>query len=91
MGTELGKPSTARWNFELQRLTHGRAVWYVAAVWSYAFSSGCARLTSDSSLHFWERSEVEASLHIAGFALDEVREALDRPGRKLVFLARRRR
>jgi SAM-dependent methyltransferase len=47
-------------------------------------------LRSDSTLRFRERDEVEADLHAAGFRLDEVRDAPDRPGLELVFVARRR-
>jgi hypothetical protein len=44
---------------------------------------------SRSTLRFRTRSEVEASLRAAGFTLDEVRDAPDRPGLELVFIARR--
>ncbi|MFI6412383.1 MULTISPECIES: class I SAM-dependent methyltransferase [unclassified Streptomyces] len=46
-------------------------------------------LTSDSTLRFRERAEVEADLLAAGFVVDEVRDAPDRPGREFVFIARR--
>ncbi|WP_411081219.1 class I SAM-dependent methyltransferase [Streptomyces sp. cmx-18-6] len=46
-------------------------------------------LTSDSTLRFRERAEVEADLTARGFVVDEVREAPDRPGREFVFVARR--
>jgi SAM-dependent methyltransferase len=41
------------------------------------------------TLRFPERAEIEASLARHGFAVSEVREAPDRPGRELVFVARR--
>ena len=41
------------------------------------------------TLRFRSRAEVEVSLIAAGFELAEVRDAPDRPGRELVFLARR--
>jgi SAM-dependent methyltransferase len=44
-------------------------------------------LTSDSTLCFRHREEVTASLHANGFSVDEVRDAPDRPGRELVFIA----
>jgi SAM-dependent methyltransferase len=44
-------------------------------------------LTSDSTLRFRDRDEVDASLSASGFTVDEVREAPDRPGREFVFLA----
>ena len=40
-------------------------------------------------LRFRDRAEVENDLSSAGFELLEVRDALDRPGREFVFLARR--
>jgi SAM-dependent methyltransferase len=46
-------------------------------------------ITSRSTLRFRGRTEIEESLRAAGFALDEVRDAPDRPGRELVFVARR--
>ena len=44
-------------------------------------------LTSDSTLHFRDRNNVTASLHSNGFGVDDVRDAPDRPGRELVFIA----
>jgi len=46
-------------------------------------------LTSDSTLRFRERAEIEAELQASGYVLHEVRAAPDRPGRELVFFARR--
>jgi len=43
----------------------------------------------DSTLRFRARGEVEAALVATGFAVDTVRGAPDRPGRELVFFARR--
>jgi SAM-dependent methyltransferase len=45
-------------------------------------------LTSDSTLRFRERDEVERDLVAHGFAVEDVRDAPDRPGRELVFIAR---
>jgi SAM-dependent methyltransferase len=56
---------------------------------TYVFSSDGAVLTSDSTLWFRERAEVEESLAAAGFAVDEVRDAPDRPGKEFVFVARK--
>jgi len=53
------------------------------------FASDGEVLTSDSTLRFRERDEVEVSLTAQGFVVDEVRGAPDRPGREFVFLARR--
>jgi SAM-dependent methyltransferase len=44
-------------------------------------------LTSDSTLRFREREEVETDLRACGYVLREVRDAPDRPGRELVFVA----
>jgi prevent-host-death family protein len=53
------------------------------------FESDGAVLTSESTLRFRHRDEVTASLAAAGYMVDEVRQAPDRPGRELVFIARR--
>jgi hypothetical protein len=45
------------------------------------------RLRASSTLRFRRRDEVAASLQAAGFAVDEVRDAPDQPGRELVFIA----
>jgi SAM-dependent methyltransferase len=54
---------------------------------TYVFASDGAVLTSDSTLRFRSRGEVERSLRRAGFGCREVRDAPDRPGRELVFVA----
>lgn len=53
------------------------------------FGSDGAVVTSDSTLRFRERDEVEATLTSLGYAVAEVRDAPDRPGREFVFFARR--
>ena len=53
------------------------------------FESDGAVLTSDSTLRFRSRDAVRDSLVAAGFTVDEVRDAPDRPGREFVFVARR--
>lgn len=55
--------------------------------WTFIFDDG-QTLTSDSTLRFREREEVEADLISAGFAVDDVRDAPDRPGKEFVFIAR---
>lgn len=57
--------------------------------WSYVFAADGRTLTSDSTLRFRERGEVEAELAARGFVVEDVREAPDRPGKELVFVARR--
>jgi ubiquinone/menaquinone biosynthesis C-methylase UbiE len=55
--------------------------------WTFRFEADGAELTSDSTLRFRSRSEIEASLVDAGFEVAGVRDAPDRPGRELVFIA----
>ncbi|RSM71575.1 class I SAM-dependent methyltransferase [Kibdelosporangium aridum] len=56
--------------------------------WTYVFESDGQTLTSDSTLRFRERDEVEADLVAHGYTVTDVRDAPDRPGREYVFLAR---
>lgn len=46
-------------------------------------------IVSRSTLRFRSRAAIESSLADAGFSVDDVRDAPDRPGRELVFVARR--
>jgi len=57
--------------------------------WTLVFASDGQVLTSDSTLRFRERDEVEAALVAHGYVVHEVRDAPDRPGREFVFVARR--
>lgn len=57
---------------------------------TYRFESDGAMLTSDSTLRFRERSEIEDDLRSVGFTVSEVRDAPDRPGLEFVFVAERR-
>ncbi|MDT0277072.1 class I SAM-dependent methyltransferase [Blastococcus goldschmidtiae] len=57
--------------------------------WTFRFGHDRAELTSDSTLRFRSREELTGSLAAAGFAVDDVRDAADRPGAEWVFLARR--
>jgi SAM-dependent methyltransferase len=57
---------------------------------TWIFHHDGAELTSDSTLRFRERGEVEADLHRHGFVVTDVRDAPDRPGREFVFIARPR-
>ncbi|BCJ41792.1 methyltransferase [Actinoplanes ianthinogenes] len=54
----------------------------------YRFHADGAVVTSESTLRFRSRAEIEESLDAAGFAVLEVRDAPDRPGRENVFIAR---
>ncbi|MDQ0717951.1 SAM-dependent methyltransferase [Streptomyces luteogriseus] len=57
--------------------------------WTYVFAADGQTLTSDSTLRFRERLEVEAALAAQGYVVEDVRDAPDRPGREFVFVARR--
>jgi len=56
---------------------------------TWVFASDGIVLTSDSTLRFRERDEVQSALVAAGYVVEDVRDAPDRPGRELVFFARR--
>jgi len=55
---------------------------------TFVFEADRVTLTSDSTLRFRRAEEVADSLMSAGFVVDELRGAPDRPGRELVFVAR---
>lgn len=57
--------------------------------YTYTFLADGAVVTSDSTLRFRSRDEVETSLAAYGYRILEVREAPDRPGHEFVFIARR--
>jgi hypothetical protein len=57
---------------------------------TFVFDGDGAVLTSDSTLRFRTHGELADSLATAGFVVDEVRDAPDRPGLELVFIARKR-
>ena len=56
---------------------------------TFVFGSDGAVLTSQSWLRFRGRDELTSSLAAANLAVEEVRDAPDRPGREFVFVARR--
>ena len=62
---------------------------YVSYRRTYVFAADGATLTSDSTRRMRTRAELEDSLQAAGYALAEVRDAPDRPGREWVFIAGR--
>lgn len=61
---------------------------FVSFRYTYRFQDGTV-IPSDSTLRFRDRQEVEASLAACGYRVVEVRDAPDRPGRELVFIAER--
>jgi SAM-dependent methyltransferase len=57
--------------------------------WTFVFEADGAVLTSASTLRFRSEAELARSLAGAGFSVEEVRDAPDRPGAELVFVAGR--
>jgi len=57
--------------------------------YTYTFLADGAVITSDSTLRFRGRNELESSLAAHGYRVLDVREAPDRPGRELVVIAER--
>lgn len=55
---------------------------------TFVFESDGAVLTSDSTLRFRDRDELGDSLLATGYSIEDVRDAPDRPGLELVFVAR---
>lgn len=56
---------------------------------TFTFAADGTTLTSESTLRFRTKPELEESLTQAGFAIDEVRDAPDRPNLEFVFVTRR--
>jgi SAM-dependent methyltransferase len=56
---------------------------------TFVFRATGDTFTSESTLRFRERDEVDAQLQGLGYVVDEVRSAPERPGREFVFFARR--
>jgi hypothetical protein len=56
---------------------------------TFVFAADGAVLTSDSTLRFRDLAAMTHSLQNAGLNLVEVRDAPDRPGQELVFIAAR--
>jgi ubiquinone/menaquinone biosynthesis C-methylase UbiE len=69
-------------------LTHIR--WpLVSFLQTVVFETDGVVMVSESTLRFRDQVEVDNSLHLAGFVVEEVRDAPDRPDLELVFVARR--
>jgi hypothetical protein len=56
---------------------------------TFVFAADGATLTSESTRRFRSRTGIEQSLQAAGYTLGDVRDAPDRPGREMVFIAQR--
>jgi SAM-dependent methyltransferase len=57
--------------------------------WTWTFARDGLSLTSDSTLRFRDPEELEVDLLEHGFVVDVVLDAPDRPGKELMFQARR--
>jgi SAM-dependent methyltransferase len=80
-----GRTDELEWWYELLEVAEP----LVSFRWSFRFTADGTLLTSDSTLRFRSREEVEESLVTAGFAPPEVRDAPDRPGLEMVFVTER--
>ena len=56
---------------------------------TFVFEADGSVLTSESTLRFRSHDDIERSLRGAGLVVEDVRDAPDRPGLELVFIARR--
>lgn len=56
---------------------------------TFVFETDTTVLTSESTLRFRDRAEIVDTLANAGFVVGDVRDAPDRPGLELVFIAER--
>jgi SAM-dependent methyltransferase len=62
---------------------------FVSFRYTYRFLTDGTVVTSDSTLRFRSRDEVQTSLAALGYRVRDVREAPDRPGREFIFVAER--
>ena len=62
---------------------------FVSFRYTYTFLADGAVITSDSTVRFRSRQELESSLAAEGYRVLDVREAPDRPGREFVFITER--
>ena len=62
---------------------------FVSFRYTYTFLANGAVVTSDSTLRFRSREELQSSLTANGYQVLGVREALDRPGHEFVFITQR--
>ena len=59
---------------------------FVSFRWTYRFEEADAVVTSDSTLRFRSRSEIERAVSESGLVVHNIRDAPDRPGLELVFV-----
>lgn len=62
---------------------------FISFRWTYVFASDQQVITSDSTLRFREKAEIEQSLVKNGYIVKDIRDAPDRPGKEFVFVARK--
>ena len=62
---------------------------FVSFRYTYTFLSDGAVITSDSTLRFRSRGELQSSLAARGYQVLDVRDAPDRPGQEFVFITQR--
>ena len=85
--TEIGGIGTVESWAELLSI----ALPFVSFRWTFRFVDTDELLTSDSTLRFRDRAEIETTLGQCGFGVVEVLDAPDRPGAEFVFVASSRR
>jgi ubiquinone/menaquinone biosynthesis C-methylase UbiE len=61
---------------------------FVSFRWTYEFQADGAVVISDSTLRFRSQTEIEQSLELAGYVVEDMLDAPDRPGLEFVFVAR---
>jgi 2-polyprenyl-3-methyl-5-hydroxy-6-metoxy-1,4-benzoquinol methylase len=71
---------------EQRRVVTAVALPLVSFRYTYTFLADGTVITSDSTLRFRSREELESSLAAQGYRVLDVREAPDRPGREFVFI-----
>jgi len=81
--TEIGGTGTVESWVELLDV----ALPLVSFRWTFRFVDTGELLTSDSTLRFRDRAEIETTLDRCGFDVVEVLDAPDRPGAEFVFVA----
>ena len=74
---------------EQRREVTAVALPFVSFRCTYSFLADGAVITSESTLRFRGRDELESSLAAQGFRVLDVRDAPDRPGREFVFITER--
>jgi ubiquinone/menaquinone biosynthesis C-methylase UbiE len=61
---------------------------FVSFRWTYEFQADGAVVVSDTTLRFRSQAEIEQSLELAGYVVEDILDAPDRPGLEFVFVAR---